>query len=116
MGGGVPSAGISYDERIRNLMQQRGHSQLLLQVDDDGLEDHLFDVLVKMNADSEQITAGIRSTVAEQVKNMGTMGIRFLEEVYRVYPDFPERRPGKSWEDYLPALPAGLSETLEQYA
>ena len=35
----VPSAGVTMDERIRNLMQERGHDHLLMNVDDPTLED-----------------------------------------------------------------------------
>ncbi len=38
MPGLVPSAGITMDERIRNLMQERGHQDLLMNVDDPDLE------------------------------------------------------------------------------
>jgi polysaccharide pyruvyl transferase WcaK-like protein len=38
MPGLVPSAGITMDERIRNLLRERGHEQLLLTVDDPNLE------------------------------------------------------------------------------
>ena len=34
----VPSAGITMDERIRNLMKDRGHTELLMHVDDPDLE------------------------------------------------------------------------------
>ena len=37
----VPSAGVTMDERIRNLMQERGHSHLLMNVDDPELGDKL---------------------------------------------------------------------------
>ncbi len=33
----VPSAGVTMDERIRNLMQERGHNHLLMNVDDPDL-------------------------------------------------------------------------------
>src|SRR5712692_7626074 len=37
----VPSAGVTMDERIRNLMHERGHAHLLLNVDEPDLEDKL---------------------------------------------------------------------------
>ena len=36
--GAGPSAGVTMDERIRNLMRERGHQDLLLTVDDPELE------------------------------------------------------------------------------
>ncbi len=38
MPGLVPSAGVTMDERIRNLMHERGHEDLLMTVDDPDLE------------------------------------------------------------------------------
>ncbi len=42
MPGLVPSAGITMDERIRNLMRERGHEDLLMTVDDPDLESKLL--------------------------------------------------------------------------
>ena len=41
----VPSAGITMDERIRNLMRERGHQELLMNVDDPDLEQKLLAAL-----------------------------------------------------------------------
>ena len=38
----VPSAGITMDERIRNLMRERGHPELLMTVEDPDLEQKLL--------------------------------------------------------------------------
>ena len=38
----VPSAGVTMDERIRNLMHERGHEDLLMTVDDPDLEAKLL--------------------------------------------------------------------------
>ena len=49
--GGVPSAGVTMDERIRNLMRERGHEHLLMRVDEADLADK---IVVGLNAlDSE---------------------------------------------------------------
>ena len=39
MPAGVPSAGVTMDERIRNLMRERGHEHLFMSVDDPDLAD-----------------------------------------------------------------------------
>src|SRR5437588_12292629 len=41
----VPSAGITMDERIRNLMRERGHQELLMNVDDPDLESRVLGAL-----------------------------------------------------------------------
>src|SRR5207248_9199538 len=45
MPGLVPSAGITMDERIRNLMRERGHDELLMNVDDPDLGPKLLAAL-----------------------------------------------------------------------
>src|SRR5262249_14179562 len=48
MPGLVPSAGITMDERIRNLMRERQHEDLLMTVDDPDLEPKLLAALEKL--------------------------------------------------------------------
>ena len=45
MPAGVVSAGVTMDERIRNLMRERGHQHLLLTVEDPDLEPKLLQVM-----------------------------------------------------------------------
>src|SRR5579864_853676 len=89
MPGLVPSAGITMDERIRNLMRERGHPDLLMTVDDPDLEDRLRLALERLYTDGESIVAGIGRTVVRNLKLMARMGVHFEEEVQRRYPEFP---------------------------
>jgi polysaccharide pyruvyl transferase WcaK-like protein len=111
----VPSAGITMDERIRNLMRERGHQELLMNVDDPDLEARLSIALDKLSQESEAIAAGIGRTVVRNLKVMARMGVYFEEEVQRRYPDFPTRRGEWSWEDYLPSMSPGLHHLIEAY-
>jgi polysaccharide pyruvyl transferase WcaK-like protein len=115
MPGLVPSAGITMDERIRNLMRERGHEDLLMNVDDPDLEQRLLFALEKLATDGEQIAAGIGRTVVRNLKVMARMGVYFEEEVQRRYPEFPTRKGEWSWEDYLPPMSAGLHGLIENY-
>jgi polysaccharide pyruvyl transferase WcaK-like protein len=115
MPGLVPSAGITMDERIRNLMRERGHEELLMNVDDDDLEPRLLAALEVLYAERERIAAAIGKTVVRNLKLMASMGIHFEEEVQRRYPDFPTRTGEWSWEDYLPPMHAGLRELVERF-
>ncbi len=115
MPGLVPSAGITMDERIRNLMRERGHQDLLMNVDDIDLESRLLDALERLYTDGESIAAGIGKTVVKNLKLMARMGIHFEEEVQRRYPEFPTRSGEWSWEDYLPPMHQGLRELVEQF-
>jgi polysaccharide pyruvyl transferase WcaK-like protein len=115
MPGLVPSAGITMDERIRNLMRERGHPDLLMTVDDPDLEDRLRLALERLYTDGESIVAGIGRTVVRNLKLMARMGVHFEEEVQRRYPEFPTRTGEWSWEDYLPPMHGGLLELVERF-
>src|SRR5690606_40851908 len=58
MPGLVPSAGVTMDERIRNLMDDRGTPELALSVDDPDLGDRVTEVLRRLDADAGAIREG----------------------------------------------------------
>jgi polysaccharide pyruvyl transferase WcaK-like protein len=115
MPGLVPSLGITMDERIRNLMRERGHQDLLMTVDDPELEGKLLAALEKLSSEGEAIATGIAQTVVKNLKVMARMGVYFEEEVQRRYPEFETRRGEWSWEDYLPPMSRGLQELVSAY-
>src|SRR5205807_2249124 len=95
----VPSAGVTMDERIRNLMNERGHQDLLMNVDDPDLEPRLLTAMDRLARDTERIADGIGRTVVKNLKVMARMGVYFEEELQRRYPDLPFHRwpkPGRS--------------------
>jgi polysaccharide pyruvyl transferase WcaK-like protein len=112
----VPSAGITMDERIRNLMNERGHPELLMNVDDVDLEERTLASLEILERDGERIADGIARTVVRNLKLMARMGVYFEEEVQRRYPEFPTRRGEWSWEDYLPPMSDGLKQLVAAYS
>jgi polysaccharide pyruvyl transferase WcaK-like protein len=112
----VPSAGITMDERIRNLMRERGHGDLLMNVDDADLESRLLAALEKLATDGERIADGIARTVVRNLMVMARMGVYFEEELQRRYPEFPTRKGEWGWEDYLPAMSGSLHTLVEAYS
>src|ERR1700752_2772422 len=116
MPGLVPSAGITMDERIRNLMRERGHQDLLMTVDDPELEGKLLAALEQLSRDGEAIADGIARTVVKNLKVMARMGVFFEEEVQRRYPDFPTRTGEWGWEDYLPPMNDSLRQLVHKYS
>ena len=66
MPAGVVSAGVTMDERIRNLMRERGHQHLLLNVDDPDLGPKLLDVMEKLVREAESVRDSIGRTVVSQ--------------------------------------------------
>ena len=103
------------DERIRNLMNERGHPELLMNVDDPDLEARALAAIEILDRDGERIADGIARTTVRNLKMMARMGVYFEEEVQRRYPDFPTRRGEWSWEDYLPPISHGLTELVTAY-
>jgi len=111
----VASAGVTMDERIRNLMNERGHPHLFLTVDDPALEPKLLNMMETLFAEADAVRDGVASAAVRNLKAMARMG-RFLEEaVQRAYPEFPLRSGVFSWEDYLPPLSSNLMQLAERY-
>ncbi|HEY3972900.1 MAG TPA: polysaccharide pyruvyl transferase family protein [Candidatus Sulfotelmatobacter sp.] len=112
----VPSAGITMDERIRNLMRERGHPELLMTVDDPDLEQKLLAALETLATEGERVANGIARTVVKNLKVMARMGVLFEEEVQRRYPEFTTRHGDWSWEDYLPPMNDSLRQLVAAYS
>ncbi|HEX9224861.1 MAG TPA: hypothetical protein VF860_16135 [Candidatus Acidoferrales bacterium] len=111
----VASAGVTLDERIRNLMRERGHQHLCLTVDDPDLEPKLIQMMESLVAEAGSVRDAIARSVVRNLKVMARMGV-FLEQAVRQrYPEFPARTGILSWEDYLPPLSANLRRLAEDY-
>jgi len=115
MPAGVVSAGVTMDERIRNLMRERGHQHLLLTVDDPELGPKLAEVMERLVVEAVAIRESIGRTVVSNLKGMARMATFLEEEVRKTYPEFPLRGGVLSWEDNLPPLSPELRALVEEY-
>jgi polysaccharide pyruvyl transferase WcaK-like protein len=115
MPAGVVSAGVTMDERIRNLMRERKHQHLLLNVDDPDLGPKLAEVMERLIAEADAIRESIGRTVVTNLKGMARMAAFLDEEVRKTYPEFPLRKGVLSWEDNLPPLSPELLTLVERY-
>ncbi|HXX14843.1 MAG TPA: polysaccharide pyruvyl transferase family protein [Candidatus Eremiobacteraceae bacterium] len=115
MSAGVLSAGVTMDERIRNLMRERGHQHLLLTVDDPALGPKLADVMERLVIEADAIRDSLGRTVVSNLKAMARMAAFLEDEIRKTYPDFPLRKGVLSWEDNLPPLSRDLIDLLERY-
>jgi hypothetical protein len=97
MPGLVASAGVTMDERIKNLMHDRGHEHLLFTGDADSLRD------------------GIGRTVVRNLKLMARMGVYLEQQTHLIYPQFSVRSGIHAWEEYLPPLSPVLQALVEKY-
>ena len=111
----VASAGVTMDERIRNLMRDRGHEHLFLTVDDADLEPRLLQVMEALVREAESVRDAIGRTVVRNLKGMARMGTILEDAVRRTYLEFPLRSGVLSWEDYLPPLSTTLTLLTERY-
>jgi polysaccharide pyruvyl transferase WcaK-like protein len=111
----VASAGVTMDERIRNLMRERGHQHLFLTVDDPELELKLLHIMETLVAEADSVREGIGHTVVRNLKVMARMGAILEDSVRQTYPEFPLRSGVLSWEDYLPPLSDNLLQLVDRY-
>src|SRR5579872_861495 len=111
----VPSAGVTMDERIRNLLRERGHDDLLLTVEDPDLGEKLAVVMERMAQNADEVRDGIARSVVRNLKIMARMGMYLERAVHRQYPEFPVRSGVHGWEEYLPALDSNLENLLNNY-
>src|SRR5438552_893125 len=111
----VASAGVTMDERIRNLMRERGHQHLCANVDDPDLGAKMLQMMESLVTESDSIRHGIGDTVVRNLKVMARMGVIFEDLMRRQYPEFPLRGGVRSWEEYLPPLSANLVQLAEKY-
>ena len=111
----VPSVGITMDERIRNLMQERGQELLLMSVDDSDLEARLLAALETLRSDAEAIRSAMARTVVENLKRMARMGVFLERNIHELYPEFPISSGVRSWEEYLPPLAPPLRKLVETH-
>lgn len=118
MAGRVPSAGITMDERIRNLMEDRGTPELALTVDDPALATRVEEVLERLSTEGEDLADGIGRCVVDNLERMGRMGGVFVDHVRERHPELPIRaglgRDGDPWE-HLPPLVPTVRALVERY-
>jgi polysaccharide pyruvyl transferase WcaK-like protein len=115
MPAGVVSAGVTMDERIRNLMRERGHQHLLVTVDDPDLGPKLAQAMERLVIEADAIRDSIGRTVVSNLKGMARMATFLENEVRKTYPEFPLRKGVLGWEDNLPPLSKELTDLVERY-
>lgn len=118
MPAGVLSVGVTMDERIRNLMADRGTPELALEVVDPELGTKVHLALRDVAQRAPEIRAGIERTVVRNLHVMGTMGVRLADHVRARLPRFPlpegMGRGGDPWA-HLPPLDRRLLDLVEAH-
>ncbi|MBN8612533.1 MAG: polysaccharide pyruvyl transferase family protein [Deltaproteobacteria bacterium] len=115
----VPSIGVTMDERIRNLMKDRGTPELSLEVDDGQLDAKIRDHGLALLDAIDAARGPIERSVARNLRSMGEMGAMFVDHVRAAHPRFPFRAGLGEGNDplaHLPPLPALQRRILETHA
>jgi polysaccharide pyruvyl transferase WcaK-like protein len=119
MPAGVPSIGVTMDERIRNLMKDRGTPELSLEVDDGHLDAKVREAALALLAEPEAARTPIERSVARNLRVMGQMGAMLVDHVRAAHPRFPFRAGLGEGGDplaHLPPLPPAQTRILERHA
>jgi polysaccharide pyruvyl transferase WcaK-like protein len=108
--GGVPAVGVTMDERLKNLLDDRGHARLCVRVDDPDLATRIGDALRALDARREEVAAEVKATLPGQLEQLGRMGLAFAAHVRARYPELP---PGPAtWRQALPPLAPSIEALL----
>jgi polysaccharide pyruvyl transferase WcaK-like protein len=115
---GVAPVGVTMDERIRNLMDDRGSPERCLGVDDEDLSERVVGELQAATRDLPGERLRSERTVVRNLREMGRMGQRLAEYVVDQLPDFPlppgRGTAGDPW-DHLPPMSARLAAMVERH-
>ena len=118
MPAGVASIGVTMDERIRNLMNDRETPELSLEVDDRNLATKLYQRLTLVHDERERVVRGIERTVVRNLKRMGEMGVMLARHVKDRLPDYPLPEgmgdASRPW-DHLPPLSTDLNDLIDRH-
>ena len=115
MPGLVPSVGVTMDERIENLMADRGQPELALHVDDPDLDGALFAAMSQVARSTDEVQDAIGRSVVDQLERMGGMGRTLEAHVREHHPDFPFPERGDDALAYLPPLGPTTTRLAERY-
>ena len=114
MPAGVPSIGVTMDERIHNLQHDRKHTDLLFKVDDDDLDERLLQAMRGAWRERERLRHEVMAFVPGQIRMLGEMGIAFSDELQRIHPEFPQRDVPRTFDHFLPPLSAELQRLMAE--
>ena len=118
MPGLVPSAGITMDERIPNLMRDRGTPNLAMNCSDPQLASQVFETLQWLDGHEAETREGIGRCVVTNLERMGVMGQIFVDTLRARHPELPLEpglgEHGDPW-DHLPPLSPALQALVDRH-
>ncbi|MCG3171926.1 MAG: hypothetical protein GMKNLPBB_00067 [Myxococcota bacterium] len=112
----VPSAGVTMDERIRNLMTDRRQPELFCEADDPDLEEKSLAMLRALWNEPDRARHFIARALPANLRLMAQMGRDFAGELRQVDPDFEPAVTSGPDEAWLPGLSPRFQNILEAAA
>ncbi|QQR89617.1 MAG: polysaccharide pyruvyl transferase family protein [Myxococcales bacterium] len=114
----VLSIGVTMDERIANLMSDRGEAALSIDMNAPELAEKILTQFDYVQQHASQSKTAMAQAVVRNLKCMGQMGKTFLEALHKQYPDFPISEQLLAKEDpwaFLPELNDNLKALIKRY-
>lgn len=116
MAGAVPSVAVSFDERLRNLFEEIGHSdRYYLAADDADLREHLLDTLEDMWNRRCEVGQEVERCVPGYLKTMADMGRFCRTFIEASFPGVDLVPCPRTLRDFLPPLYPALKSILAKY-
>lgn len=119
MAGRAISLGVTMDERIRNLMADRGTPELSIEVDAPDLGELLLERMERAWTEREALRDGIERTVVRNLRRMGHMGAMLVDHARARHPELPFAEHlgehGDPWA-HLPPLAPRLAALRDAWA
>ena len=110
---GVPAVGVSFDERIENLLRSSGQPELLLGVRDPDLGARVAVGISALLTDREARAHRLRRFAGGELRALGDMGRRLVAQVRAHHPEFPAPDLGADPLRHLPPLAPALQPLLD---
>jgi len=114
--GGIPSGGITMDERIRNIMEERGHlERLCVYVDDADLKTKVFNMMNDLWDNGDEISESINKSIPGYLEKMAYMGKIMKKYVKENFSGLNLPADPDNWKGYLPPLNQRQTEICKKY-
>jgi polysaccharide pyruvyl transferase WcaK-like protein len=116
MTGGVPSAGVTMDERIANLMEERGHFQrLCIKTDEPEMKQRVAGLMSDLWDNGDEIREEILRKLPGYLKKMAYMAEVTKKLIREWFPGIKIKADPKDWTGYIHPLYPELKKVLEDY-
>ena len=115
MPAGVPTIGLAYDERVRNILTTSGQERYVIPVEEGASAKVIYQAMEAAWEERSLIATQLKAFSAQQLLAQGEMGRMLASVVQSRYPNLPIKVRSENPADYLPPLSSDLQELLQTY-